>query len=156
MKELKQKRKEWIQKQRQRYFESLSKWRKPKVVIPDRPPRPVPDYHHKPPRPLGNDNRRHYEPPKVRSRENNPGESTSFMRSILGVNPFCIHDEAQFSCTFTPLCWMQGGVAMGGCDSMLYSCCVSHTIARRKVSHFFDLKLPRVIHLKRNERKLGN
>ncbi len=61
------------------------------------------------------------------------GESTSLMRSMLGVKPFCIHDDAQFSCTFTPLCWMQGGVASSGCDSMLYSCCVSHTIARRQV-----------------------
>ena len=74
-----------------------------------------------------NDNRRHYD--TVTSR----GESTSLMRSMLGVNPFCVHDDAQFSCTFTPLCWMQGGVAMSGCDSMLYSCCVSHTIARRQV-----------------------
>jgi len=73
-----------------------------------------------------NDNRRHYD--TVTSR----GESTSLMRSMLGVNPFCVHDDAQFSCTFTPLCWMQGGVAMSGCDSMLYSCCVSHTIARRQ------------------------
>ena len=75
-------------------------------------------------------NRRHYE--ALRGRVDS-GESTSLMRSILGVQPFCIHDEAQFSCTFTPFCWMQGGVAMNGCDSMLYSCCVSHTIARRQV-----------------------
>jgi len=71
------------------------------------------------------ENRRHYD---VVAR----GESTSLMRSMLGVTPFCVHDDAQFSCTFTPLCWMQGGVAMSGCDSMLYSCCVSHTIARRQ------------------------
>ena len=75
-------------------------------------------------------NRRHYE--ALRGRVDS-GESTSLMRSLLGVQPFCIHDEAQFSCTFTPFCWMQGGVAMNGCDSMLYSCCVSHTIARRQV-----------------------
>ena len=58
------------------------------------------------------------------------------MRSLLGVEPFCVHDDAQFSCTFTPYCWMKGGVAMSGCDSMLYSCCVSHTIARRQVNIF--------------------
>ena len=107
-------------------------------------------------------NRRHYE--AVRGRVDS-GESTSFMRSLLGmcqlfvcnwvsddsvanftsflagVQPFCIHDEAQFSCTFTPLCWMAGGVAMNGCDSMLYSCCVSHTIARRQVSCLFTIGL---------------
>ena len=60
---------------------------------------------------------------------------------FAGVQPFCIHDEAQFSCTFTPLCWMAGGVAMNGCDSMLYSCCVSHTIARRQVSCLFTIGL---------------
>ena len=79
---------------------------------------------------IDNDNRRHYD---VAAR----GESTSLMRSMLGVNPFCVHEDAQFSCTFTPLCWMHGGVAMSGCDSMLYSCCVSHTIARRQVSAIF-------------------
>ena len=88
---------------------------------------------------LDTDNRRHYDAVAAR------GESTSLMRSILGVNPFCVHEDAQFSCTFTPLCWMHGGVAMSGCDSMLYSCCVSHTIARRQVSssflpsYYFDL-----------------
>jgi len=75
---------------------------------------------------LDTDNRRHYDAVAAR------GESTSLMRSILGVTPFCVHEDAQFSCTFTPLCWMHGGVAMSGCDSMLYSCCVSHTIARRQ------------------------
>ena len=83
---------------------------------------------------IDNDNRRHYD---VAAR----GESTSLMRSMLGVNPFCVHEDAQFSCTFTPLCWMHGGVAMSGCDSMLYSCCVSHTIARRQVSCLFTIGL---------------
>ena len=77
--------------------------------------------------PRNTENRRHYDTAAPK------GESTSLMRSILGVTPFCVHDDAQFSCTFTPMCWMQGGVAMSGCDSMLYSCCVSHTIARRQV-----------------------
>ena len=82
---------------------------------------------------LDTDNRRHYDAVAAR------GESTSLMRSILGVNPFCVHEDAQFSCTFTPLCWMHGGVAMNGCDSMLYSCCVSHTIAQTQGSPSFLL-----------------
>lgn len=145
IKELGQRRRQWLQKQRQRYYESLSKWRRPasaKVVIPDRPPRLL-HPHQRPPIPQlqqhhHTENRRHYEAVRSRDHRDN-GESTSLMRSLLGVDPFCIHDDAQFSCTFTPLCWMQGGVAMGGCDSMLYSCCVSHTIARRKVNIIFSL-----------------
>merc|ERR1712088_703789 len=114
----------WLERQRQRYYASMSKWRRkrPRVIISEVQKRPVE-------KPLDS-NRRHYE--ALRGRDHDSGESTSLMRSLLGVQPFCIHDEAQFSCTFTPFCWMQGGVAMNGCDSMLYSCCVSHTIARRQ------------------------
>lgn len=137
LKLMQQRRKYWLQRQREHFYASMSKWRRkrPRVIISEaheatirRPSRPSPNVRH--PRP-DDSNRRHYE--AVRGRVDS-GESTSFMRSLLGVQPFCIHDEAQFSCTFTPLCWMQGGVAMNGCDSMLYSCCVSHTIARRQDS----------------------
>lgn len=112
LRRLQERRRAWLAQKREEYYKSLSQWRRPKRVRRPRPARPT------------NSNRRHHE---------NKGESTSFFRSMLGVDPFCVHDDAQFSCTFTPFCWMQGGVAMGGCDSMLYSCCVSHTIARRQV-----------------------
>merc|ERR1739848_16018 len=155
---MQERRRAWLQKQRQEYYRSLSRWRRPQTEVrrpfPVRPgPRLQPSQrlrsYRRPrlPPPTETEtaggaasveteaaaassvdlteNRRHYD---TAAR----GESTSLMRSMLGVNPFCVHDEAQFSCTFTPLCWMQGGVAMSGCDSMLYSCCVSHTIARRQ------------------------
>jgi len=168
LRRMQERRRAWLQKQRQEYYRSLSRWRRPQssglsqrpfpVVRPGLGPRLKPGSglqrlrSYRRPRPASlpteisgatvgagaevevpeshpvdlTENRRHYD--TVTSR----GESTSLMRSMLGVNPFCVHDEAQFSCTFTPLCWMQGGVAMSGCDSMLYSCCVSHTIARRQ------------------------
>ena len=135
---MQERRRIWLQKQRRKYYESLSRWRRPKIIISEtnrRKPTAAVIRNHRPPqfsRRPSEENRRHYDNPANSQR----GESTSLMRSLLGVNPFCVHDEAQFSCTFTPLCWMQGGVAMSGCDSMLYSCCVSHTIARRQVGIF--------------------
>lgn len=127
LRRIQERRRAWLaqQEQRREYYKSLSRWRRPKVHKPQVQsvqPRPA-LISSSPVRLREENNRRHYE---------SRGESTSLMRSLLGVNPFCIHDDAQFSCTFTPLCWMQGGVAMSGCDSMLYSCCVSHTIARRQ------------------------
>lgn len=130
LKLMQQRRRMWLERQRQRYYASMSKWRRkrPRVIISEVQKRPIKKRPAE--KPLDKDsNRRHYE--ALRGRVDS-GESTSLMRSLLGVQPFCIHDEAQFSCTFTPFCWMQGGVAMNGCDSMLYSCCVSHTIARRQ------------------------
>lgn len=158
-------RRAWLEKQRlQKYYASLSRWRRPP---PSSRPKIIPAFRQprrpkKKQQPIvfieSNDddvktvsaetNRRQYETQFTRGREissssavapesGTSGESTSMVRSILGVNPFCIHEDAQFSCTFTPLCWMSGGVASSGCDSMLYSCCVSHTIARRKVRIFY-------------------
>ena len=142
LKRLQERRRAWLRNQREKYFKSLTRWRRPKVVKVKDSYRQRPNvrhYHrpHRPPRPLkaekaSEENRRHYESQNPTMR-NSGGESTSLMRSLLGVSPFCVHDDAQFSCTFTPYCWMKGGVAMSGCDSMLYSCCVSHTIARRQV-----------------------
>ncbi len=54
-----------------------------------------------------------------------PSENPGLMRSLLGVSPFCLSaDDRQFSCTFTPACWLSGGTPQPGCDSILYSCCV--------------------------------
>ncbi len=55
----------------------------------------------------------------------------SVLRSLLGVSPYCLKDDVQLSCSFTPSCWLSGGVPLGGCDSMLYSCCVPPSLARK-------------------------
>ena len=145
LKRLQERRRAWLRNQREKYFKSLTRWRQQHRPIDSyrtKPSRPR-KHHKRPPRPrrppkqpTEQDNRRHYESQHSRNTQSN-GESTSLMRSLLGVSPFCVHDDAQFSCTFTPYCWMKGGVAMSGCDSMLYSCCVSHTIARRQVRRHF-------------------
>lgn len=59
--------------------------------------------------------------------------SPSMLRSFLGVSPFCVagDENTQFKCVFTPTCWLSGGVPQDGCDSMLYSCCVTPSVARR-------------------------
>jgi len=142
LKRLQERRRAWLRSQREKYYKSLTRWRRPlppavkavknhkpyKRKRPSRPQRPSSKGTLK-----AEDNRRHYESHlNHASASQSKSESTSLMRSLLGVEPFCVHDDAQFSCTFTPYCWMKGGVAMSGCDSMLYSCCVSHTIARRQ------------------------
>jgi len=68
-----------------------------------------------------------------RSHSANPasGGSNSLFRSIMGVSPFCLHDDIQFNCVLTPVCWMAGGETLSGCESMLYSCCVEPSIARK-------------------------
>ncbi len=48
----------------------------------------------------------------------------SVLRSLLGVSPYCLKDDVQLACSFTPTCWLSGGIPQGGCDSLLYSCCV--------------------------------
>jgi hypothetical protein len=58
----------------------------------------------------------------------------------MGVSPFCLHDDIQFNCVLTPVCWMAGGETLSGCDSMLYSCCVEPSIAR-KVSKYLPVSL---------------
>lgn len=60
----------------------------------------------------------------------------SVVRSMLGVAPFCLADDVQFQCTFTPTCWLSGGIPQSGCDSMLYSCCVMQSALPRKVNFF--------------------
>jgi hypothetical protein len=72
-----------------------------------------------------------------RSHSANPasGGSNSLFRSIMGVSPFCLHDDIQFNCVLTPVCWMAGGETLSGCDSMLYSCCVEPSIARKVSKH---------------------
>ena len=147
LKRLQERRRAWLRSQREKYYKSLTRWRRP--LAQNQIHRP---YRKRPSRPLkrpkkqqskAEDNRRHYESQFNSHQDRQKSESTSFMRSLLGVDPFCVHDDAQFSCTFTPLCWMKGGVAMSGCDSMLYSCCVSHTIARRQVLLFlFYFSMP--------------
>ena len=139
LKRLQERRRAWLRGQREKYYKSLTRWRRPLPQVklvknhkpykrkrPSRPKRPSQT------KSKAEDNRRHYES-HLNQGPQQKSESTSLMRSLLGVDPFCVHDDAQFSCTFTPYCWMKGGVAMSGCDSMLYSCCVSHTIARRQV-----------------------
>ena len=59
------------------------------------------------------------------------GNNVGFFRSMMGVSPFCLHDDIQFNCVLTPVCWMAGGETLSGCDSMLYSCCVEASIARK-------------------------
>ena len=68
-----------------------------------------------------------------------PEDNPSLFRSFLGVSPYCLNEESsQFSCQFTPSCWLAGGVPSPGCDSMLYTCCVMPSVARkvRKTHNF--------------------
>jgi len=59
----------------------------------------------------------------------------SLIRDFLGISPTCTaSDGFQFPCTFTPSCWLSGGVPHGGCGSVLYSCCVEPSLATRRVS----------------------
>ena len=67
------------------------------------------------------------------SSSSSSSSDVSLFRSFLGVSPFCLNDDVQFSCKFTPTCWLQGGIPQPGCDSMLYSCCVSPGAISRKV-----------------------
>ena len=57
--------------------------------------------------------------------------SSSLVRSILGVPSHCVSEEhgLQFPCSFTPSCWISGGVPQTGCDSLIYACCVSPAAA---------------------------
>ena len=59
-----------------------------------------------------------------------PG-SGSLVRSLLGVPSHCVSEEhgLQFPCSFTPSCWISGGVPQTGCDSLIYACCVSPAAA---------------------------
>ena len=60
-----------------------------------------------------------------------PGGSGSLVRSLLGVPSHCVSEEhgLQFPCSFTPSCWISGGVPQTGCDSLIYACCVSPAAA---------------------------
>ena len=65
-----------------------------------------------------------------------PEDNPSLFRSFLGVSPYCLNEESsQYSCTFTPSCWLVGGVPQPGCDSLIYSCCVlpGASVARKEV-----------------------
>ena len=57
--------------------------------------------------------------------------SNSLVRSLLGVPSHCVSEEhgLQFPCSFTPSCWISGGVPQTGCDSLIYACCVSPAAA---------------------------
>ena len=59
------------------------------------------------------------------------GGGTSLIQSILGVPSHCVSEDhgLQFPCSFTPSCWMAGGVPQNGCDSFFYACCVSPAAA---------------------------
>lgn len=65
-----------------------------------------------------------------RARSHSSDDHLSF-RSMLGVAPYCLNDDSQFSCMFTPMCWMAGGIPQSGCESFLYSCCVAPALARK-------------------------
>ena len=58
-------------------------------------------------------------------------QDSSLFRSLLGVKSTCLSEDLQFPCTFTPNCWMSGGVPTKGCDSLLYSCCVAPGTGRK-------------------------
>ena len=59
------------------------------------------------------------------------GGGTSLVRSLLGVPSHCVSEEhgLQFPCSFTPSCWISGGVPQNGCDSLIYACCISPAAA---------------------------
>ena len=59
------------------------------------------------------------------------GGGNSLVRSLLGVPSHCVSEEhgLQFPCSFTPSCWISGGVPQTGCDSLIYACCVSPAAA---------------------------
>jgi len=61
--------------------------------------------------------------PRSRRQEEEGRSLSKTFRSLLGAPEHCLEDGRQFSCTFTPLCWLSGGVATQGCDSILFSCC---------------------------------
>ena len=65
-----------------------------------------------------------------RARSHSSDHDLSF-RSMLGVAPYCLSEDSQFSCMFTPMCWMAGGIPQAGCESMLYSCCVPPALSRQ-------------------------
>ena len=67
----------------------------------------------------------------VGSAPGGPGGSGSLVRSLLGVPSHCVSEEhgLQFPCSFTPSCWISGGVPQTGCDSLIYACCVSPAAA---------------------------
>ena len=74
------------------------------------------------------------------------GGSGSLVRSLLGVPSHCVSEEhgLQFPCSFTPSCWISGGVPQTGCDSLIYACCVSPAAAAaisRKVRQDLSLSL---------------
>ena len=89
--------------------------------------------------------RRHQE--RGRSHTQNPsaGGNGGFFRSLMGVSPYCLHDDIQFNCVMTPVCWMAGGETLSGCDSMLYSCCVEPSIARKVRQLTFRLSCVSII-----------
>ncbi|TRY75700.1 hypothetical protein TCAL_12122 [Tigriopus californicus] len=67
---------------------------------------------------------------RARSHSSDPNDPSLF-RSLLGVTPHCLSEDVQFSCTFTPGCWLAGGVPHPGCNSLLYSCCVVPNMGRK-------------------------
>jgi len=52
------------------------------------------------------------------------------VRSMFGGPENCLEGGKQFSCTFAPVCWLTGGVATKGCDSLMYSCCKPPELGR--------------------------
>jgi hypothetical protein len=75
--------------------------------------------------------RRNQERGRSHSPNQPSGGSNSLFRSMMGVSAFCLHEDIQFNCVLTPVCWMAGGETLSGCESMLYSCCVEPSIARK-------------------------
>ena len=67
---------------------------------------------------------------RARSYHHPTEEDGSLIRDLLGVSPTCTApDGFHFPCTFTPTCWLSGGVPQGGCGSVLYSWCVEPGLA---------------------------
>jgi len=67
--------------------------------------------------------------PRARKIQDDSGDFslTREIRSMFGVSRTsgCADAGSSSSCTLAPVCWLTGGVATEGCDSMFYTCCRS-------------------------------
>lgn len=55
------------------------------------------------------------------------------VRNLFGAPEHCLEEGVQYSCTFTPVCWLTGGIATSGCESFMYSCCKPPELGRSEV-----------------------
>lgn len=78
-----------------------------------------------------------------RARRQQEEEGRGFMRtfrSLFGTPEHCLEGGRQYSCTLAPMCWLTGGVATPGCDSIFYSCCRPPDLARKEKDIFEQRK----------------